>query len=458
MSFENAFEKVMNAGGFDVIVGNPPWGASFTKDGLAYLRGKFQRVIARMIDSYVYFLDQAIRKGKADGLVGFVVPSTVLNQVDAKPVRKLLLSRGLSALISLGSGIFGPKVLNTSTILITGSRDKGDTLILDDLSGLPLAERAIELNRKKTSKWKPWKSLVQRDTHLTFFINLEKAALLLMRLREQYPTLGSLLPAGIQRGISPDLVEAHVVSKSTAKREKLESELLRTSVSGPQIKRYQNWSPDQFIIYTTRETLIKNYPNIYKYLGRFRHLNSCPEVRDAKHPWWALHRPRASTIFDAPKIIGLTTSKTIELIYDSNSSAYVTDAMYVFQSPHDWEPWSLIAILQSKLFLFLYRTANQGESRVIPQVKASKLEPLPIPKCDVSHSSSKRLSGIAKQLLDSKQHWLAAKTDKDKNYYSSKCAAFDHQIDALVYELYDLAEEEIQIVETSIREFSGSEL
>ena len=39
------------------------------------------------------------------------------------------------------------------------------------------------------------------------------------------------------------------------------------------------------------------------------------------------------------------------------------------------------------------------------------------------------------------------KTDKDKTYYENKCAALDRQIDRLVYDLYGLTEEEIQIVE-----------
>ncbi len=43
-----------------------------------------------------------------------------------------------------------------------------------------------------------------------------------------------------------------------------------------------------------------------------------------------------------------------------------------------------------------------------------------------------------------------AKTDKDKNYYENKCAALDRQIDRLVYDLYGLTEEEIQIVENSM--------
>jgi type I restriction-modification system DNA methylase subunit len=449
MNFKEAFSDVMKLGGFDAIVGNPPWGAEFTDLTLAYLRGKYKRVIARMIDSYIYFLDRAIQLVPDRGLVGFIIPSTLLNQVDAKPVRSLLLSRGLSALVSLGAGIFGSKVLNTSTIVIAGKPDDG-AFALDDLSTLPISQREEALNHPKTTPWQQWKEFVENDVHLTFFVKGQNATALLMRLLGKQPTLGNLIPGGIQRGVSPDIAEAHVVSRSAAKVLKFEADLLRPSVSGSQIKRYCDWKSDQFIIYTTRNTQIKRYTRIARYLGKYRTLNSCPEVRQGKHPWWALHRPRDPEIFSSPKIIGLTTTKTIELIYDPKGSVFVTDAMYVFHAPNDCDAWAFIAIMQSKLFLFLYRTSNQGESRIIPQVKASKLEALPFPSCYSSRPNTERLTKLAIQLLEGKKRLAAAKTDRDKTYYESKCAALDRQIDRLVYDLYGLTEDEIQIVEKGI--------
>ena len=50
-------------------------------------------------------------------------------------------------------------------------------------------------------------------------------------------------------------------------------------------------------------------------------------------------------------------------------------------------------------------------------------------------------------MLEAKKRLAKAKTDKDKTYYENKCAALDRQIDRLVYELYGLTEEEVQIVE-----------
>jgi adenine-specific DNA-methyltransferase len=46
-----------------------------------------------------------------------------------------------------------------------------------------------------------------------------------------------------------------------------------------------------------------------------------------------------------------------------------------------------------------------------------------------------------------KQQLSRARSDMDKDFYENKCAALDRQIDAPVYELYGLTEEEIKNVE-----------
>ena len=55
--------------------------------------------------------------------------------------------------------------------------------------------------------------------------------------------------------------------------------------------------------------------------------------------------------------------------------------------------------------------------------------------------------GKIRAMLEAKRILAKARTDKDKTYYENRCAALDRQIDRLVYELYELTEDEIQIVE-----------
>ena len=450
--WEKGFPDVMKAGGFDAVIGNPPWGADFSENELKYLRENYSEVIDRMIDSYIYFILLAIRIVKRKNPIGVIIPSTILNQVDTTSVRKIILNRGLSDLISLGQGIFTKKVLNTSSILISKPLDSVDVFNLSDLSGIALEEKSISLN-STTEKcdWKKWTELVKKDPHYTFFVNKIDKTKLLDRLREQHLSLETIIEGAIQRGVSPDVKEAHIVSVNDAKKIGLEKDLLRKSISGPQIKRYQPWKSDQLIIYTSKTTKIRDYPITEDYLKKFKDLNSCQEVIEGNHPYWALHRPRNPDIFKSPKFIGLTTSKTIEIIYDENSSLFVTDAMYVFTIKEKINPWVLMAILHSKLFLFLYRVANQGESRVIPQVKASKLNSLPIPKSSMSDNASiTSLSQHAVKMLDLNKRMQDAKLDQDKTLLQRQIEVTDASIDTLVYELYGLTEEEIAIVEGTV--------
>ncbi len=366
---------------FSAVVGNPPWGADYSDDEREYLAERYSRSVSRTIDSYIYFIDQATRLLNKNAPLGFIVPSTVLNQVDAKPIREVLLERGLSILVSLGQGIFGPKPLNTSTIFVSEPRKAHDFVSMRDLSMFSIAERQAKMSDLHKFDWDEWKSFVVQDPDSTFFVvNDKRPVALLTRLRKHHPMFCEAVNGEIQRGVSPDVVEMHVLSKQKQRKEKLETEILRKSLSGSQIKRYKPWKSDQYIIYATRETDLGDYPRAAKYIKRSRHLNTCKEVKKGKHPWWCVHRAREPQIFASPKFIGLTTKKTIELVYDEKDSLYVTDAMYVFGVKPDVDSWAAMAVLQSKLFLFLYRVSNQGESRVIPQVKAAKLYGIPFPR------------------------------------------------------------------------------
>lgn len=445
--WQTEYRDIMESGGFDAIIGNPPWGADFSKDELNYLRTRHQRVIARMIDSYIYFFDKVLLLAKSNAPVGFIIPSTLLNQTDVTPLRKLLLERGITHLISMGKDIFSTKVLNTSTIIISSKRQRTDKFIMADLSPLSIDDRKKQMISITASSWSDWKEIVEKDPHYTFFVNRLEESELLNRLRDGHVSLKNFIIGDIERGISPDLKEAFVVTESQAKSYHLEQDLLRHSVSGDQIKRYQDWRCDQLIIYANKSTQINNYPHILKHLSNFKDQITCKEVIEKKHPWWALHRSRNPEIFKSPKFIGLTTSKSINLVYDADSDVYVTDAMYVFRIRNEFDPWAFMAIMHSKLFLFLYSVANQGESRVIPQIKASKLSQLPFPTINMTDPIISKLSSKCIEIISLKRKLMEIRTPDKITQVNRQIDSLEEEIDQLVYSVYGLTEEEIKIVE-----------
>ncbi len=107
-----------------------------------------------------------------------------------------------------------------------------------------------------------------------------------------------------------------------------------------------------------------------------------------------------------------------------------------------------MAILQSKLFVVLYRIANQGESRVIPQVKASKLDALPYPSVDPSDPRMRRIADRAKRMLElNKQKHSGKLAPSELDRLEREIAATDREIDNLAYELYGITDEERKIIQ-----------
>ncbi|MGA2384699.1 MAG: N-6 DNA methylase [Gemmatimonadales bacterium] len=453
---ENAFDwtkgfaSIMAEGGFDVIIGNPPWGASFDDAERDYLRRKYPRAVARMTDSYLYFIERSLQLTKPRGRVGFVVPSTLLNQVDARPVRERLLERGLSVLVNVGRGVFGPKVLNTSTVFVTDGTGARRQLLLGDVSALHPSERPPAMSQLEPTEWVSWRSTVEADTHRTFFTGSRAASALLQRLQSSFPALEELIDGEIQRGVTPDVVAAHVLTRSEAKRSGIERALLKPGISGSKIRRYSTCGSDQFVLYTSRDIDIRKFPKAEKHLAKYRVENTCPEVRERRHPWWMLHRPRNPSIFKSPKIIGLTTTKTIELVYDHDGDLYVTDAMYVFRPRSGVDPLVLMAVMQSKAFLFLYRAANEGESRVIPQVKASKLASLPVPALSSKDLRVREVRELVNRLLELNEQLSRTRLEHEKTAFVRQIEAVEAGVDALANEMYGLDKTDVQMIESAV--------
>jgi hypothetical protein len=368
--------------------------------------------------------------------------------VDAAPLRRLLLETGVGAVINAGKDIFTKKVLNTTALIVTAGGNQPPQLYVGDLSSLPLEERGAALGAIGLVSSADWIEQVKADAAVTFFANSDARTALLLRLRKGHRTLGEFTNAGIARGVSPDIAEAHVIADRSPKLKEIEKSVLRRSISGKRVKRYGDVVPDQWILYTHKGLSPKSIPNAIARLEEFRSSNTCVEVKEGKHPWWALHRARAPEIFESPKLIGLTTTKTIELIFDEDGDLVVTDAMYVFKLKPEVNTKTALGVLQSKLFLFLYRVSNQGEARVIPQIKAAKLEPLPFPDLNNADKSvCDKLVALVDKMLVLMPKLRAATSDSEKATLQNAVTATDQQIDALVYDLYGLTDDEIKLVE-----------
>ena len=393
--------KTQKSRGFDAVVGNPPWGADVDDIAAKYLREAHQPAIVRMPDTYIYFTHLAVDTLlRPSGVMGLVLPGTFLNQSDAAALRRYLLGNGVEAVADLGQGIF-QGALNTSCIVVSrkGGSDS-DAVAINDLKDIDLSLRETLVSKWHAVDRQRWEAAVSDDPAATFFTSNLDSVGEMAAARSELGTLADLVDDfGIQRGVTPDVAEAHILTPEEAQSKHIEDAVLRNTLRGEDIKAFRPAMATRKIIYTTGQTDPKKAPHAIKHLETFKSRITCKEVIGGKHAWWRLHRPRDAGIFNRPKIIGLTTTRNIELVWDRDLSMVVTDAMYVFAPRKAVPAEYLLGLMQSKPFADFYRLANQGDARVIPQIKATKLLEVPISKWNKDDPLHKEVISTVKALL-----------------------------------------------------------
>ena len=111
----------------------------------------------------------------------------------------------------------------------------------------------------------------------------------------------------------------------------------------------------------------------------------------------------------------------------------------------------LLAILNTEVFFyFMERISGLMQGHTLT-IQKSHMEKFSIPKFDLSDETQKaqhdKIISLVEQMVSAQKELNAVTNDSDKKLLQQKCDLLDKQIDKLVYELYELTEEEIKIVE-----------
>ena len=147
----------------------------------------------------------------------------------------------------------------------------------------------------------------------------------------------------------------------------------------------------------------------------------------------------------------ITADKIIVALDEEQT--YATDGLYLFGANAVVHINYLMGILNSRLFVFVYRLLSLEKGRVLPQVKPTILGTLPIRTIDFARTNDKSLHdqmiALVSKMLDLNKNLAKSKTPQEKSVIQRQVEAADRQIDKLVYKLYELTDEEIEIVEVA---------
>ncbi|MEX1014404.1 MAG: TaqI-like C-terminal specificity domain-containing protein, partial [Candidatus Paceibacterota bacterium] len=416
--------------GFDVVIGNPPWGASLDEASSQYLKEINREIIVRMTDTFMYFVNLSFSIIHERSLVTMILPDVILYQIDNEKLRKKVLKfTHLDIAINLGDNIF-TDVARRSCIIILSKLQKDISYMGEFLDRSVDNIKNFELSEFETKKLHSLPNTIFPTKNLGGYEILSKAG--------QRKLIDLIDDDGIQRGVSPDLKKAFIVIDEIVEEYKLEDEYLCPTITGGRdLIKYIVPEPTKRVIYTKKRDDPQKFKNIVKFINGFKDEITCKEVKQGKHPIWALHRGRKRQIFEKAKLVGVITSDSIQISFDKHTT-YPTDGIYVFSANTEINNMFLLGFLNSRLITYLYRLLSMEKGRTLSQIKPKLLEQIPIPNI-LDSSAVSELSELSKKIYEKK--------DNDPEIDTSELEA---EIDRLVYKLYGLSEEEIGIVEGSL--------
>ncbi len=223
--------------------------------------------------------------------------------------------------------------------------------------------------------------------------------------------------------------------KNNLKLSQKEMKLLKPSYETAEIMKYLTLSQNQhWIIYT--DSSFKNpksmddYPNLKKHLDRFK------EVITSDNKPYGLHRARDERFFTGnPRIIVLRKCAKEPIFSYVNFDCYVSATFYIIKTKR-FDSKFLVGLLNSLLIRFWlkHRGKVQGNNY---QIDKEPLMNIPLIKITKSNQpTADKIIALVDKILALKEKDPKANTQQ-----------LEKEIDALVYQLYNLTDEEIKIIE-----------
>ena len=464
-TFEMHFSQVMKEGGFDVIVGNPPYVRQETlgEEFKAYAKQNFE-TYAGTGDLYIYFIEQAHKLLKPGGYFGMIVSNKWMRSNYGKALREFLKRESqLVEIIDFGelpvfenAGTF-PAIIITrkataekqSFLYAPIKRLDFDTLIDEIKSvGSMLDERALQ-----GDSWN---------------LTNDAAVEIIQRIKPLSVLLGEYVNNEIYFGIKTGSVDVFVINTSTkdkliAKDPNSEA-IIKKYVVGDDIRKYRIAAKDRFVIFTWHGIDISKYPAIYDYLLPFKNdLMPKPKGwageswngrKGGSYEWYEMQDAvEYHEIFKRPKIIYPDIAKESRFAFD-NTGLYVADT--IFSIPSD--DLYLLGVLNSKLSWFILKTLcpslgdpNKG-GRL--RLKISYIRNLPIRRIDFENLAEKlahdEIVRLVEKMLGLQKERQSVRREEDLDRVRNlerQISQVDAEIDQRVYALYGLTEDEIKIVE-----------
>lgn len=443
--YENAFEwrfefpEVLNDDGdfvgFDVVIGNPPY---IRQEELGGLKNHLQtnyKVYTSGGDIFSYFYELGHAILKDTGYFSFI-NNTFDKTTAGKTLREFVENNfSFERYIDFTDVVVFEEATTYPIILIARkSKNKGNfkylkytkanfnnkELLNDDSIFTEVAQ-----DKLNSSAWN--------------FINpFEQNILMKIRKHKSVQEQHGRCYRGILTGFNKAFIIDKEIFQKLTREDSKSLEIIYPILEGRDIKKWSvNFDQSKWIIFTRRGTDISKYPAVENFLRNYiKYLT--PKIsneqligrKKGNYKWFEVQDVvDYYNEFEKPKIIFPNLQNTNKFAFDDTGVYLNAPAVFL---PSDDK--ALLALLNSKVVWHFLKSICVIRSGGYIEVKPQYFEQIPIPNLD--SKAQTKLTELAEKAIQEKG-----------NNQQADVSEIESQINQLVYQLYDLTEEEIKIIE-----------
>jgi type I restriction-modification system DNA methylase subunit len=454
--WKKEFTNVNTDGGFNCVIGNPPY---IRQEMLGEFKEYFKKtfnVYHGSADIYTYFIEKGISLLAKNGLFGIIVANKWMRANYGEPLRKNLKTKKIIKIIDFGDLPVFETATTYPCVLVVSNSSPSETISVAQIKNLQFLnledQVSISAFEMKNS---------QLDDGGWSLVNDQMQALV-KKLEFNSVALGDYTKGEIFYGIKTGDNEAFVIDEVTRKKliseDSKSKEIIKPFLAGRDIKRYQSPRSEKYLIFTRRGIDIKKYPAIEKYLLGFKE-QLLPKPKNWKGKEWKGRKAGSyqwyeiqDSIdyfekFEKPKIIVPAIVKSASYALDE-TGFYSNDKTTIIAT----DDLYLLGLLNSKVLDFVMHLISSTKQGGFYEYKPMYLVRLPIKKINLSNAGEKKvreqIANCAKNILSLNRSLSETNNPPDVAVYKRQIDGVETEINKLVYKLYELTAEEIKMLES----------
>lgn len=458
--WEKKFPQVFAKGGFDVVIGNPPYGADLSKEQKKYLETRFD-TFEYQVNTYVVFYERGLNLLKEYGILGYITPATFTTQYYYKKLRNFIQNYKMLNISRYMYEVFpDANIGDTISLILRNDTNNKESI---DLSVYQSVNDRMDIIVE-------YQMFINNDGTYNFSntnFQLNKLYINTLPLDEIANVIVGIKAYQKGKGI-PKQTDEVVKNKIYTSNYRVDDSFIQC-VNGRDFYRY---------------TFLME-PEMYLSYGL-----------------WLAEPRNSAPFFDDEKIILRQTADCLIATLDTHKRINLNNVYNVGLLNNDYSLKYILAILNSKLMEYLYRNIVQENGRVFPEVKKAVLGKIPIKNMQFAEQQlfvqsvddilaineklrskrtrflrrlSENIEGIKvtsglstfdqlefadflKELKKQKITLKLSQQDEWEDYFndyrsvcrqlSEQITEIDKEIDLRVYKLYGLTYDEVLIVDT----------